>query len=234
MVEVAEVPHALPAMESQTAAEAVPAVRTLLEASKEEEKKALAQLRLIFDAIDVSKSGSVDKDELSVALREDQNLGALFNEAGLDDVWHVLSQLDSNEDHHVSWDEFEAHLRKTAVEEVVETGHIAAAERLAEEKALAQLRAIFDGLDTDADGTVSKAEFAARLQKDMGGEDDDLGRFIEQAGLNPEWSIVDALDTNGNGRITWKEFETHLRKAAIEVVLEDMAAAHCCCCYGPL
>jgi len=219
-------------VEAVPAAEAA-AAPTLLEDGaeeelKEEEAKALHQLRLIFEAVDADKSGSVNKDELTAALQADQNLGALIKEAGLNDVFFVLNQLDTNENHCVSWGEFKGALKKAAEEEVVENGHIAAATRLAEEKALAQLRAIFDGLDADGDGAVDKTEFQARLEKD--GEDDSLGRVIEQASLNPEWSVLECLDTNKDGRVTWDEFEAHLRKAAIEVVLEDMAIHQCCCC----
>jgi len=214
------------------ATEAAAAAPTLLEAAdeelKEEEAKALHQLRLIFDAVDADKSGSVSKDELTAALEADQNLGGLVKEAGLNDVFFVLNQLDTNENQRISWGEFKAHLKKAAEEEVAENGHIAAATRLAEEKALAQLRAIFDKLDADEDGAVSKSELQARLEENR--EEDSLGRVIEQASLNPEWSILECLDTNKDGFVTWDEFEAHLRKAAIEVVLEDMATAQCCCC----
>merc|ERR1740121_976435 len=105
------------------------------EEEKTMEEKALSQLWLIFDAIDTSNNGRVEKVELSAALKQDQNLGALLKEAGLNEIFFVLNQLDSNKDNRVSWAEFKAHLQKAAEQEVAEVGHVVAAEPLAEEKA---------------------------------------------------------------------------------------------------
>merc|ERR1740121_3395368 len=204
------------------------------EEEKTMEEKALSQLWLIFDAIDTSNNGRVEKVELSAALKQDQNLGALLKEAGLNDIFFVLNQLDANQDHRVSWNEFKTHLQRAAVKEVAEAGHIIAAERLAEEKALEELKAIFKSLDADEDGAVSKAELAAHLPgKDA--SEEGLGKLIQQAGFNSDWDILEKLDTNKEGRVTWDEFEAHLHKAVIEVVIDHMASQQCCgCCFGPL
>merc|ERR1712150_86101 len=215
--------------------EVVPADTILAEASMEE--KALHQLRLIFDKVDSSKNNSVSKDELSTALREDESLGGLLKEAGLNDVFFVLNQLDSHGNHSISWTELQEHLKEAAAQEVTKKGHILAAERLAEEQAMLQLKTLFKELDTDEDGAVSKDELAARLKQEgaVTGEEDSLGRLVEQAGFSPDWNSLEGLDTNKDGRVTWDELETHLRKAAIEVVLEDLAIAkYCCGCCGPL
>jgi Ca2+-binding EF-hand superfamily protein len=195
------------------------------------EERALTQLKLIFDGIDANENGSVSKTELTAALEKDQNLGALVKEAGMNNEFCVLNQLDTNEDHSVTWDEFLKQLKKAAVQEVQEAGNLAAAELPADEKVLKQLKELFGSLDANADGAVSKDELAAGLGKDKDEhglvKDDSLGKLIEHAGFNCEWRTLERLDTNKDGLVTWDEFEAHLRSAAKEEVQEngDIAAA---------
>merc|ERR1740120_660920 len=85
-----------------------------------------------------------------------------------------------------------------------------------------QLKKIFEALDSNADGGVSREELAAGLEKD-----DSVGKLVEEAGFNTEYYVLEQLDTNQDGRITWDEFEKHLRAAAKEEVKEtgEVAAA---------
>jgi len=186
----------------------------LTEATAEE--RALLQLKLTFDSIDASDDGSVSKAELSAALDKDACLGALIKEAGLNTSFHVLDSLDTNKDGRVTWDEFHLHLKKAAV--VKATGGLAAAEGPAAEKALVQLKKIFDSIIGASlqNGTVSKVELAAALKKD-----DQLEKLISEAGFGAKCNTFEQLDTNMDGRIMWQEFEAHLRTAAREVVKED-------------
>jgi len=196
------------------------------------EERALKQLRLIFDSIDANEDDKVSKPELTAALQRDEYLGALIKEAGMNDVFLVLNQLDTSEDHFISWDEFRIHLQVAAVQEVEVLGYVVAAELPAEEKALEQLKALFDSLDANEDGTVNKKELAAGLSRSKAqdvleghGKCGALGQLLHQAGLNPEWHVLQHLDTNMDGRITWEEFEKHLRCAAEEVILEEAKVA---------
>jgi len=188
------------------------------------EERALAQLKLIFDGVDANEDGGVSKAELTNALAKDENLGALIKEAGLSQKYNILDQLDTNKDGCVTWDEFRTNLKEAAVQEVKETGNVAAAELPADEKVLRQLKSLFESLDANEDGGVSKEELATGLKKgtDEHGlmKDDSLGKLIEQAGFNPHWCVLEQLDTNKDGRITWGEFEAHLRSAAKEEVKE--------------
>jgi len=230
-----------------SAAAEVPPPPVLLEVTVED--KALTQLKLIFDAINTSGDGSVSKAELSVALEKDGSLRSLIKEAGMNEEFYVLNQLDSNEDHLVSWDEFQAHLKKAAVQEVQASGNVAAAQTPVEEKVKTQLKELFDSLDKDVDGAVSKEELAAGLGKDRDEcngcwKKDSLGQFIDQAGFDSALEeTLSGLDTNKDGAITWDEFEAHLHSAASKevqdhgaiaaaVVLEDEMTRQVCwgCC----
>jgi len=228
---------------------AVPASANPVLTELSDEDKARTQLKLIFDAIDVDENSSVSKEELTAALEKDQNLIAFIKKAGMNENFYVLNQLDTNNDHRVTWAEFESNLKKEAVQEITDSGHMAAAELPVQEKVFKRLKELFDNLDADEDGAVNKEELAAGLKedKDENGlmKDDSLGKLIERADLNPYWNVLEDFDTNKDGFISWVEFEAHLRSVAKEevqdtgdigaaVVLEEkLAAQSCCtCCLG--
>merc|ERR1719168_209749 len=84
-----------------------------------------------------------------------------------------------------------------------------------EEKALTQLKLIFDAVDADANSSVSKTELTAALEKDQ-----NLVALIKKAGLNENFYVLNQLDTNHDHRITWAEFESNLKKEAVQEVAE--------------
>merc|ERR1712066_1181096 len=96
----------------------------------------LKQLKELFDNLDANEDGAVNKEELATGLKKDkdkhglmkdESLGKLIEQAGLNPYWDVLENLDTNKDGFIAWEEFEAHLRSVAKQEVQETGDIAAA-----------------------------------------------------------------------------------------------------------
>merc|ERR1712217_710295 len=181
--------------------------------------RALAQLRLVFDSIDANADGTVSKEELTVAVEKDGSLGALIEEAGL-----CLNTDFSNKEGRMSWEDFQKDLKEKAVEEVRLTGELAAAEVPVQEKVLTQLKGIFDSIDADQGGSVSKEELGAKLQADRDEhgliKDDTFGQLVQDAGFNPLFRTFDQLDTNSDGRITWAEFEKNLRGTATLEVKE--------------
>jgi len=180
------------------------------------EERAMTQLRVIFDGMDANHDKAVSKTELTDALNKDSALGDLIKEAGLNPTYDVLESLDTNHDGRVTWEEFVANLKKAAVEEVMATGNIAAAEVPADEKALVELKKIFEGIDANHDGAVSQEELSTAVQKYDGME-----KLIADAGFNTQYFVFEQLDTNHDGKITWAEFETHLRAAAKETLKDD-------------
>merc|ERR1712113_1261598 len=183
------------------------------------EDRALTQLKLVFDSIDADADGTVSKEELAAAVEKDASLGALIEEAGLS-----LNTVFSNKDGRMSWEDFQKELKEKAVEEVRLTGELAAAEVAAREKVLTQLKGIFDSIDADQSGSVSKDELAAKLKADRDEhgliKDGTFGTLVEEAGFNPTFRTFEQLDTSSDGRITWEEFEKHLRGTATLEVKE--------------
>lgn len=186
------------------------------------EEKALTQLKIVFESIDSDHNATVCKKELTTALTRDPELGKLIKEAGFNDKFDVLEQLDTNHDGRVTWDEFSTNLKAAAVQEVKDHGHVDAAELPADEKALKQLKVIFEALDANHDGAVSKDELSNAMNQEP-----TIPRLITEAGFNAKYYVLEQLDTNHDGRITWNEFEDHLKSAAKEEVMTkgDMEAA---------
>jgi Ca2+-binding EF-hand superfamily protein len=206
---------------SKPQVEEVKAALVLTEVSAEE--RALKQLKIIFDSIDANKDGNVSKAELVAALEKDASIGALIKDAGLNQKYNALEQLRTSKDGRVTWEEFLANLREAAKKEVLETGEVQGIELAADEKALQQLKKLYDSLDSNKDGAVSRGELAAGMEKEAG-----LGQLIKEANFNPDYYVLEQLDTNEDGKITWDEFEAHLRQAAKEEVKElgEVAAVH--------
>jgi len=66
---------------------------------------------------------------------------------------------------------------------------------------MAYLKTVFESIDNDSSGTLSKAELKSKLAAD-----DELQQLLGLAG-GETWSIITQLDGDGDGEITWMEFE---------------------------
>lgn len=66
---------------------------------------------------------------------------------------------------------------------------------------LQYLKAVFEAIDTDSSGTLSRSELKAKLDAD-----DELPRILGFVG-GETWSILTQLDGDGDDEITWLEFE---------------------------
>ena len=69
----------------------------------------------------------------------------------------------------------------------------------------AYLRNVFDSMDEDSSGTISKPELLAKL-----GKDQELQQLLEAAGGDGNQFVLEQLDLDGDGEITWMEFEAML------------------------
>merc|ERR1719382_222268 len=171
--------------------ETVP-INTLTVGSAEE--RALSRCKLIFESLDADGDGSVDSAELAAGLDKATDLGGLIKEAGLNPGYKALPlQL------RVTWDELYANVKMVAADaaEMISIGP--------EEKALQQLRKLFELIDANGDAAVSRTELASALNKD-----ESIGKLVEEAGLNSNFYVLEQLDQNSDER-TWDEFEAHLR-----------------------
>ena len=71
----------------------------------------------------------------------------------------------------------------------------------ARKAAAAPLRAIFDQMDADGNGFISKAELQKKLSQDQ-----EIQTLLESAGGSASY-VFEQLDDDGDGKVTWAEFE---------------------------
>ena len=92
-----------------------------------------------------------------------------------------------------------------------EEGEAAVAESAPTDETLDTLdAAIFNLLDLNKDGSVSKAELAAELKKPGG----DFATLLEDAGINTAVHVLEQMDADGNGNVDLNEFKVALRSPA--------------------
>ena len=75
---------------------------------------------------------------------------------------------------------------------------------------VAKAKAIFEALDTDGSGSLSKSELAAGLVADK-----DFGKLLVEAGTSSDPAeAMKALDLDGDDEVSWLEFEMVVTSAA--------------------
>jgi len=191
------------------------------------EERTIAQLKVLFEYMDLDGDKTVDKMELAKSIAQNTKIGELITEAKLPGN-NDFDKLDTNKDGRVSWDEFLEQLKKAATEQVEKSGAVEAAEVTVEEKAEKMLKALFKQLDTNSDDTVSREELAAKLNaEDSEFKKDDFVNMLQKAGLQTDLTVLEQLDANQDGRVTWDEFYGKLQKVATQEIKEtgDLAAA---------
>jgi len=206
------------------------------------EERTIAQLKVLFEYMDLDGDKTVDKMELAKSIAQNTKIGELITEAKLPGN-NDFDKLDTNKDGRVSWDEFLEQLKKAATEQVEKSGAVEAAEVTVEEKAEKRLKALFKQLDNNSDDTVSKEELAAKLNAEESEfKKDEFVDMLKKAGLQTDLAVLEQLGTNQDGRVTWDEFYAKLHQVATQeiqetgdvvaapIVLEDETSAKNTCC----
>jgi len=227
---------AKPPVENTTSPVQQEAVAPPPEATAEE--KAVAQLKMMFEALDLDADQTVDRVEFQKAMENNDKIGVLIAEANFNPDAKVLEQLDTNKDGRISWSEFESHLKKAAITQVEETGKVAVAFETGAEK---RLKDLFDTIGSYKDDTVLKDELVPKL-KETATEDPSFIDLVKEAGLQTDWVIVDQLVADKDGWVTWMDFYAKLKEnppAVVEdktskenppAVIEDETSAKSNCC----
>jgi len=203
------------------------------------EEQAIAQLKVLFESIDMDSNKRLSRNELQMALQKNDKVRALLTEAKISPDSLIHQKLDTNKDGRVTWEEFESHLRTTAIKQVEKTGCVTAAEASVEEKAKARLKKLFESIDSNKDNAVNQEELARKLSA----EHENFKKLLVEAGLDTNFEVFEQLDGNSDKRITWDEFYDKLKAAAkadvqghgdlvaateIPVKIEDAVTYMCC------
>jgi hypothetical protein len=158
------------------------------------DQKAMSELKQVFDkaADSDKKDAKVNKEAFEKAIQDNARLKELMSAAGLNpDCTQMFSKM-AGTDNLISWDEFCDHLKRGAV---------------AEHKALAELRKIFDRTANlkEKNGKVNKEEFKTALDRDNA-----LKESLIEAGLKLDDADLFKQLAGEDNLISWVEFRNAL------------------------
>jgi Ca2+-binding EF-hand superfamily protein len=117
-------------------------------------------LEKLFSKIDKNGDGKIDKDELT-AFKAASQSGSATNSTSVDDIFN---KLDTNQDGSISKDEFKAGMAKMRHHHGA-GGPPPPSTDSSQDSSSTTVEDIFKSIDTDGDGTISKSEFKAALEK---------------------------------------------------------------------
>merc|ERR1711965_147598 len=212
------------------------------DAAFREEFKKLA--RKVFFLIDTDGSNSLTEEEIVRSLRYEEEVKTFLATCGNPLLGHLLDpkeikkslhEIDKNSDGEISLEEWDAIVEKALDEKLkklrAERAKREAAERAEEEaltqKFLAMARKIFEMIDKDYSGTITKEEMVDAVEND-----NEIVDFLQNSGnlifkqlLHPkrlEKALAD-LDTDSDGEISTQEWEEAV-EAALRVQLGRLSA----------
>jgi Ca2+-binding EF-hand superfamily protein len=155
-----------------------------------------AELRALFDACDKDGDGSVTSKEWGKSVGKNwKTMAKFFGGATMPEVAKMFKKLDADGSGDLTWDEFEL-----AMESMDVTMRLAEALETAE--GAAELRALFDRLDKDGDGTVSSKEWGSVVAKNK----ELLQKYFGGKNLKAVAKAFNRIDVDGSGDLTWEEF----------------------------
>jgi len=163
------------------------------------------QMRQIFEHMDKDKDGFLNKEELRQSLIEIDKQN--FNE---EDVEIFLAYADTNGDGKIDYGEYASKLLNLLLEYSPNNSPFAALKEKWERFNNVKLREVFNHLDTDKDGVISKDELRAaliELDKDNFNEED-----VEL--------VMNNSDTNKDGVLDYTEFTSKLIDSLVEYHLK--------------
>lgn len=150
-------------------------------------------IKAVWNPINKDEDGCVGKDDFGIAYNANANLRQLCSDAGLEtDHGFIFEQLDLDDDDKLTYDEFRAST-----------------------SAIGHLHDVFNGMDANKSGTVSKKEFAAEMAKNPS-----LTAMCGIAGLSLDFFLKEQLN-NEDGKLTWTSFRDQFTAQASLLKLFD-------------
>jgi len=156
-----------------------------------------AELRALFDSCDKDGDGCVTAKEWGKAVGKHwKTMAKFFGGVDKKEVGKAFKSLDADGSGDLTWTEFEE-----AVEAMDVSLRLAAA--LETKAGSEELKALFDTLDKNGDGTVSKKEWGSAVKKNQ----EQLKKFFGGSNIKAIGKAFNRIDADGSGDLTWDEFK---------------------------
>ena len=192
-------------------------------------------IKNMFDMVDTDGSGEIDKAEFEAAVAAHGALGQKTKRAfhklvqmkskqGPPSWEDILEVLDEDSNGKVSWGEIESFMAKIEAEHGVTIP----------ETDRAQIKEVFDMVDTDGSGEIDKAEFEAAMAGAgaLGQKSRKTFKKLVQMKSKqgpPSWEdVLAVLDADGSGTVSWDEIVAFIKQVekehGVKISKEDKKA----------
>jgi len=155
-----------------------------------------AELKALFETLDQNSDGKVTRKEWGKQLAANKEMIAkYFGGCSLPALGRAFRRIDADGDGALVWDEFV----------VAATGARAAAQTaamLATETGQAELKALFETIDKDADGKVTSKEWG----RAVGANKELMAKYFGGSSPGQIGRAFKRIDIDGNGTLSWDEF----------------------------
>jgi Ca2+-binding EF-hand superfamily protein len=175
-------------------------LRQLASAMASDEGK--TELKALFDALDTAGTGKVSSKEWGHGLSKNKDLLAkYFGGTSLAELGKAFKRLDVDASKDLSWEEF-----VNASEEFAAAFQMA--DLMANDDGRAELKALFDALDTAGTGRVSSKEWGHGLSQNK----DLLAKYFGGTSLAELGKAFKRLDVDRSKDLSWEEFTSAAAK----------------------
>ena len=187
------------------------------------------EIKKVFDMVDSDGSGDIDKAEFEAAMaahglgqRTRKAFSQLLSKQGPPSWEEILEYLDTDNSGTISWSEIEDFIA------MMEEQH---GEKMPADMK-AEVKKVFDMVDTDGSGDIDKAEFEAAMAAHgaLGQKSRKVFSQLRNKAKQgpPTWEeILEVLDSDASGTVSWPEIEAfiaEMEKQHGEKLPEDIKA----------
>lgn len=181
-----------------------------------------ADLKTLFDAIDLDSNGKVTSKEWGKSLSKNKDLMAkFFGGATMAEIGKAFKRIDTNSDGSLSWEEFVAAAKQRAshADDVM----LELAEKMQKDEVKQSLFALFMTLDKDGDGKVTSQEWGKKVREKQAM----MAQFFGGATTAEVGRAFRRIDANGDGSLSWEEFVSaaEARRANVDVAMSGLQSA---------
>ena len=162
----------------------------------------VGEMRALWDKLDKNADGKITGKEWGSKVYAEQDLmSKYFGGTTLKEIGEAFNRIDSNGDDNLTWDEFLSEIKSYQVVKSMQ-------DAFAKEEGKAELKALWDSLDANADGKVSGKEWGSKVfaNKDI------MAKYFGGTDMASIGKGFNRIDTNNDDELTWDEFSANVAK----------------------
>lgn len=165
----------------------------------------MEEARRLFEEIDQNGDGQVTRLEAQEAMKKSASIRKALKLWDIREVATFLDDADKDNDGTVSFQEFTSYLASSCIDSFREVVEFVDMPPLLDEDAMAEAQALFDSIDKNGNGQVSRSELKSAMR-----ESEAIRRALKVWSYKDCSSMVDAADTDKDGSMSFDEFKRYI------------------------